>query len=144
MGRCLALLPILNVELAVSPPFFTECADKKLVSELVAAQFHALRNLPEFGLMSKMCMASLLYHSRWIVDNLKSNHVVRTTSVYYRQADDLKTIDEEKWVQITFPWSSPELVFSGIPPYCSLLQHIAEVRSEQKGMFLLYFTIFQI
>jgi hypothetical protein len=29
-------------------------------------------------------------------------------------------------------------VFSGIPPYCPLLQHITEVRSEQKVKFVMY------
>jgi hypothetical protein len=78
-------------------------------------------------------LASLLYRNRWIADSLSTNHVVRTSSACFKDGNILKKIISEKWVKISYPWSAPDLVFSGIPPYCSLLQHIAEVRSEQKG-----------
>jgi hypothetical protein len=50
----------------------------------------------------------------------------------------METIESGKWLQTSYPWSAPQLVFSGIPPYCSLLQHIAEVCSEQKGKLFFY------
>jgi hypothetical protein len=135
VGRCLALLPILNVELAISPVYFNDQADTEWVSNMVIVQFHALKEVSEFGLMLKMCLASLLYHERWIADSLATNHVVRTVSSCFRKEEDLEKIKQEKWLSVSYPWSAPELVFSGIPPYCSLLQHIAEVRAEQKGNF---------
>jgi hypothetical protein len=133
VGRCLSLLPILNVDLATSPPFYSSEADIDWVNDMVISQFHALREVSEFGLLLRMCLASLLYHSTWISEFLVFNHVVRTTSVCFRNAEQLKKIKIENWVIVRYPWSAPHLIFSGIPPYCSLLQHIAEVRSEQKG-----------
>jgi hypothetical protein len=63
------------------------------------------------------------------------NHVVQTSSICFKNANDLNKIQLEKWVIVSYPWLAPNLVFSGIPPYCSLLQHILEVRLEQKGKF---------
>jgi hypothetical protein len=37
VGRCLCLLLILDVDLAVSPPFFTDLADWKWVDDMVKA-----------------------------------------------------------------------------------------------------------
>lgn len=135
VGRCLSLLPILNVDLATSPPYYSTTAEIKWIDEMVVTQFHALKDVREFGLLLRMCLASLLFHSEWISTFLVFNHVVRTTSACFRNAEQLKKIKTEKWIIRSYPWSSPNLIFSGIPPYCSLLQHIAEVRSEQKGKF---------
>jgi hypothetical protein len=142
VGRCLSLLPMLSVDLAISPPFFSESANLEWVKEMVNVQFHALVRVNEYGLLLRMCLASLLYHSRWIAEFLPSNHVVKTSSVCFRNREDLKKIHIEKWVIVSYPWASPKLVFSGIPPYCSLLQNIAEVRSEQKGNFFIFFLFF--
>jgi hypothetical protein len=137
VGRCLSLLPILSVDLAVSPPYFAASSDSEIVKEMVSVQFHSLSRVPEYGLLLRMCLASLLYHSRWIAEFLSSNHVVKTSSVCFRNRENMERIKKEKWVVVSYPWSAPKLVFSGIPPFCSLLQHIAEVRSEQKGKKML-------
>jgi hypothetical protein len=142
VGRCLCLLPILNVELASSPPIYSSSADEEWINEMVITQFFALRGVTEFGLLLRMCLASLLYHTDWIMQFLGVNHVVRNTSACFRDAIQLKRIKDDDWIKVTYPWSSPQLIFSGIPPYCSLLQHIAEVRSEQKGK--LFFVEFYL
>jgi hypothetical protein len=135
VGRCLALLPLLNIDLAVSPPFFSDSTDFKWVEEMIGSQFNALRKVSEYGLLLRMCLASLLYHRDWIFEILGTNHVVRASSVCFKNAADLDRIKEENWIIVRYPWSAPNLVFSGIPPYCALLQHVAEVRSEQKCKF---------
>jgi hypothetical protein len=135
VGRCLSLLPSLSVDLAISPPYFGPSSDTVWVKEMVNVQFHSLSKVAEFGLLLQMCLASLLHHSRWIVDFLPFNHVVKTASVCFRIKKDLEKLKEEKWVLVSYPWTAPHLVFSGIPPYCSLLQHISEVRLEQRGKF---------
>jgi hypothetical protein len=133
VGRCLCLLPILSVDLAISPPYFSETSDSEWVKEMILVQFFSLSRVAEYGLLLRMCLASLLYHSQWIADFLEFNSVVRTASICFRNKNDLEKIRLEKWVNVSYPWSAPKLVFSGIPPYCSLLQHIAEVRSEQRS-----------
>jgi hypothetical protein len=104
VGRCLSLLPILNIDLASSPPYFSSVAVVEWVNEMVVMQFHALREVTEFGLLLRMCLASLLHHSDWISSMLVSNHIVRTTSVCFRNADEVKKIKQEKWVIVTYPW----------------------------------------
>jgi hypothetical protein len=135
VGRCLCLLPILNVDLAVSPPFFTDSADWTWVDDMVKAQFNHLNSIGDYGLLLRMCLATMTYHRKWISDFLHFNHVVRSDSVLYNNVADMERIESEAWVIIAYPWSHPNLVFSGIPPYCSLLQHIAEVKSDQKKFF---------
>jgi hypothetical protein len=141
VGRCLALLPVLSIDLAVSPPYFSDTADSAWIKEMVSVQFHGLVRVKEYGLLLCMCLASMLYHTRWIADFLSSNHVVKTSSICFQNRSDMKRVVSKKWVLISYPWSAPQLVFSGIPPYCSLLQHIAEVHWEQKGNFFLSFYL---
>jgi hypothetical protein len=42
VGRCLSLLPVLNVDLAVSPPYFSDVADSEWIREMISVQFHGL------------------------------------------------------------------------------------------------------
>jgi hypothetical protein len=136
VGRCLSLLPILHVDLAISPPFFADTANSIWVQDMVASQFVNLVTVSEFGLMLRMCLASLLFHAQWIEETLSFNHVVKNSSVCFRIEDQLRTIRDDNWITVAYPWTHPQLVFSGIPPYCSLLQHLAEIKSEQQSFFL--------
>jgi hypothetical protein len=136
IGRCLCLLPNLHVDLAISPPFFTDTANSIWVQDMVASQFVNLVTVSEFGLMLRMCLASLLFPAQWIEESLLFNHVVRNASVCFRNEDQLRTIRDDNWITVAYPWTHPQLVFSGIPPYCSLLQHLAEIKSEQTTFFL--------
>jgi hypothetical protein len=139
VGRCLALLPILHVDLAVSPPYFGDNSDNEWVSNMVSIQFHALKGICDFGLLLRMCLASMLHHYQWISDVFGFNHVVKTSSFCFKDAAQLQKINAEKWITVSYPWSAPHLNFSGIPPYCSILQHIAEIRSEQRGKIDCFF-----
>lgn len=85
---------------------------------MIITQYHAFCYVVEFGLLLRMCLASLKSHAEWISRILVFNLVVRTTS------EQLKQIKEENWVIASYPWSTPHLNFSGIQLYCSLLQHI--------------------
>jgi hypothetical protein len=134
VGRCLAMLPMQKIELAISPPYFSSKTDLEWVSSMVNIQFSAMKSLHHFGKMLRQCLASLLYHHGWIEEFLGFNHVVKTSSVCFRSLADIKRVEEGGWVVVTFPWSSgTDFVFSGIPPHCTVLQHIAEVRSEQRS-----------
>jgi hypothetical protein len=84
VGCCLSLLPISHVDLAISPPYFSDTANFSWVTDMVAAQFANLSGVEEFGLMLRMCFASILFHRRWIKDYLLFNHVVKIASVCFR------------------------------------------------------------
>lgn len=80
VGRCLCLLPILHVDLASSPPFFDipdgNAADNDWITGLVASQYPNVVHISGFGLLLRMCFASLLYHRHWIVQRFPLNHIV--------------------------------------------------------------------
>jgi hypothetical protein len=79
VGRRLCLLPILNVDLATSPPYHSTASDVAWIIDMIVTQFHAIRDVTEFLLLLQMCLASLLFHLEWITQMLGFNHVVRTT-----------------------------------------------------------------
>jgi hypothetical protein len=47
-------LPVLHVDITISPPYFDVSADMIWVSDMVEGQFHALRKISDFGLLLKM------------------------------------------------------------------------------------------
>lgn len=77
-GRILCLLPLLNVEFASSPPFFK---DEWLgwAATKVHLQFSAFRNIPHLSKFLTMCLASMVKHYGFLVDDLFGklpNHVL--------------------------------------------------------------------
>jgi hypothetical protein len=111
VGRCLCLLPILTVDLAVSPPYFTNAADMNWVNNMTKAQFYHLYLIPDFGLLLKMCLATMLHWHHLITDYLHFNHVVQDSSVVFNNTADIEHIENKKLVCISYPWSHPNLVF---------------------------------
>jgi hypothetical protein len=99
---------------------------------MVSAQFSAFQNINEFGLLLRMGLASMLHHREWIEQYLCFNHVVKTSSICFRSRADLKRVTDGEWIKLVHPWSAPQQSFSGIPPYQSILQHVDEVRQEQR------------
>jgi hypothetical protein len=134
VGRCLALLPLQHVDLATSPPFFSNTADTTWISSMVHLQFSAVSMIPEFGLFLRMCLCSIIYHREWIEDFLSFNHVVKTSSVCLRSQEELDRVKTENWIKVVYPWQDRELTFSGIPPFSTILQPIYEVRTEQRSL----------
>jgi hypothetical protein len=132
VGRCLCLLPVLHVDLAVSPPFFVDHADMDWIVGMVKLQFRAMHGMLEFGKMLRMCLSSMLYHHCWIQEFLGFNHVVKTASICFRDLMDIKRVEEENWIKVVHPWNcgNSNFKFSGVPPYCTIIQHVDEVRSE--------------
>jgi hypothetical protein len=86
----------LNADLAVSPPIFEESADMNWVNDMVKAQFWQLHSIADFGLLLRICLATMIYHNRWIAEFLHFNHVVRSDSVVYRVVADTEKIEKEK------------------------------------------------
>jgi hypothetical protein len=140
VGRCLSMLPILHVDFAISPPYFSDRADNQWVTSIISLQFGTLKNITEFGLLLRMCLASLLHHCKFIDDMLSFNHVVKTSSICYRNRLDLERVQNEGWTVVSYPWGDKNKSFSGIPPYHTILQHVDEVRVEQKNLCLSFIS----
>ena len=135
VGRCLALLPIMDVVFACSPPYFDVeigTDDDVWVNQRVYDQFPRLSHIVGFGRLCRMCVASLLYHREWLENNLNVNHRIFSDSPVFR--DDhirAKLRDNPTLLVVTYPWNDNVHAFSGVPPHAALLQEVSHIRSNQ-------------
>jgi len=138
VGRCLALLPLLSSQFACSPPYFSNDAtddEKNWFDSLRLSQFPMVAGLPNYGLLTRMCLASLLYHRHWILENFMVNHVVRCCSVVLRHAAVIERCDRNpNLVRVSYPWNDRGHIYTGIPPHVSTLQELTLLREEQKNL----------
>lgn len=132
VGRCLALLPLNSIELAASPPHFTIADD--WINTLVMAQFSAHKAVPGYGRLLVMMLASMLKHHRWIAESFHENHCLRTVAACYKDNVVMDKVRNDNVVIVTYPWNDPHHAFTGVPPSVSLLQELAEVKSDQKSL----------
>jgi hypothetical protein len=116
--------------------FFSEKANLDWIQSMVLVQFTAFKGISDFGLLLRMCLATMLHHREWINMFLPFNHVVKTSSVCLRNVIDIKMVEDNSWIRVTYPWEDKTLQFLGVPPHCTVMQHIAEVRKEQKNFYL--------
>lgn len=136
VGRCLALLPMLSVDLATSPPFFDIPPGgdyEEKINGIVTLQFSSFDNVFGFERLLRMCLASLVYHHRWVFGRVNPNHCIVASSHVYRSAATLKVFDDvpHPIVKVSHPWNDDVNKFSGIPPHAALLQELAGIRSNQ-------------
>ena len=130
-GRCLALLPILDVGFAVSPPFFTDPWEE-YGDSLRLQQFPMVGDLGSYRRMTLMCLAALFHH-RTFIGGMQANHVARVCSIVWRESTVVEVLDgDEPVVCVTFPWNDRRHAFSGIPPHVKVLQELSLIRNEQK------------
>lgn len=71
VGRCLALLNIHSYEFACSPAFFDVANEKEdtSINDVCCVQFPVISKVLGFGQICRMCLASLVYHRRWMSEN---------------------------------------------------------------------------
>jgi hypothetical protein len=84
-----------------------------------------------FQKVTRMCLASILFHSSWLHDTLKPNHVFLVSSFVHRSEEMLK---KKECTQITFPWNDSDNVFTGIPPHVSVMQELACIKEKQQRL----------
>ena len=137
VGRCLALMPVLSTGLASSPPYFSSSIDTEpdnsWIENVRLLQFPVVGLIDGFRLLSRMCLASLLYHHKWLEDNLSTNHVVCLSSYALRSKEVLEKIDSSpSFLVVTYPWNDDIHAFSGVPPHASLLQELSVVKENTK------------
>jgi hypothetical protein len=135
VGRCLAMLPILRMEFASSPPHFIkgEEEEEAWVEDLRCLQFPMVRMIVTFGRLTKMCLALMLFHRDWLSSTLKTNHVFLVTSHCNRTVEVLNKINNNNILKVTYPWNDDQ-AFSGIPPHVSLLQEVTVIKDKQSQL----------
>jgi len=87
-----------------------------------------------YGLLTWMCLATVLYHCNWILENFMVNHVVHCMSTVLHQADVVQCCDANPCLVIVMcPWNdNAGHVFTGVPPYVAMLQELTLLQIEQK------------
>ncbi len=95
-------------------------------------------NIPGYGLLTCMCLASLLYHRKWIVDSFAANHIVCCSSFVLQWADIIaKYTTNLEVVLIAYPWMEDKNgnhVYSGIPPHLAIMPQLTYLQANQKNL----------
>ena len=135
VGRCLCLLPILSSDFGCSPPYFVldNNVNGKWIDDMRVAQFPMVHMVEGLGRLTKMCLASILYHRHWLLSLLHDgNHVIIVTSNVLRNGELLNKINNNKeLIQVTYPWTDQN-AFSGIPPHISLMNQVTQMKDKQE------------
>ena len=126
VGRCAAMLNLMNGEFASSSPFFHESADQDLIKQTVADVFPHHGTADGMERLLTRCLASLLYHTETVLA-FDANHIARSIPIF-RQATT-RTILASK-VQIVQSWDT-QLALTGIPPHIKALVDIASIKATQ-------------
>jgi hypothetical protein len=130
VGRCLSLLSLLRTDFGVSPPHF-------VTENLIWIEGVRMLQFPMIGLIdglkkiTRMCLASILFHRSWLCSYLSINHTFLITSYVHRNAE---AVNYSQQVIITHPWTDNSKAFTGVPPQISLLYEVTTVRDRQQQM----------
>jgi hypothetical protein len=130
VGRCLCLSPILSTEFASSPPYF-EDDQLEWVDALRRRQFKMVALINGMTKLTRMCLASILYHYEWLVNVLGRNHTFLVSSVVHRN-EVVENYRES--VKVTFPWNDSNHHYSGIPPHVAVLQDLSVLKNAQQQL----------
>ena len=136
VGRCLSLLPILRMEFGCSPPYFIQ-AWEEWGDTFRKQQFPMVSAIVHLHRLTLMCMASLAYHRRFVLDTMHVNHVVRLTGALHRNEAALALLDNENDnppVVVTYPWSAAGHVYTGIPPHVAVLEELQVLKNQQRTL----------
>jgi len=129
IGRYLAGMNYLNYEFATSPPYFMN-EDEKEVQNAITMCF------PGIPLnMNNICrflLASLVYHSAWLKQNLAHDHVLFLTPLFTQTAliDRLK-----QWVVCRPVQQGDTIKTTGVPVSVLHLWEIRQARDQLNNMY---------
>lgn len=130
VGRCLSLSPILSTEFASSPPYF-EDNEVEWVDTLRRQQFKMIALVDGLERLTRMCLASIIYHSDWLVNILGINHTFLVASVVHRN----EIVENYRAnVKVTYPWNDSINHYSGIPPHVAVLQDLSIMKNAQQEL----------
>jgi hypothetical protein len=81
-----------------------------------------------------MCLACIIYHQDWVQTYFSGDHVIRSVSHVLKLPDILEKLKDPDFIKVTYPWNDNEHVFTGVPPHCAVLQHLARISEKQSEM----------
>lgn len=121
VGRTVCGLPSDKPEFATLPPHF----DERPSPEIIKTCFH---RIPDQALLiGEFCLASLVYHSQWLRDNLPQEHPLFSTALF-RNPVLLTSLKPHVSTHIL---SSPSgMRATGIPPHVSLLLNLTSMENQ--------------
>jgi hypothetical protein len=94
-----------------------------------------IQSIAGWGRLTKMCLASILYHHEYLLSLLHVNHVFLVTSHVFRNGELLQQVKSDKeLIVVTFPWNDGEKAFSGIPPHVALMQQVKQINEKQSRL----------
>lgn len=130
VGRCLSLLSLLCTDFGVSPPHFVR-EDLNWIEDVRMLQFPMVGLIVGLTKITRMCLASILFHRSWLSSYLSINHTFLITSYVHRNVEGAEYSQQ---IIITHPWTDSSRAFSGIPPQVSLLYELTSMRDHQQKM----------
>lgn len=135
VGRSLSLLPIHSASFGASPPHFNPNWEDWGMS-VCQRQFPMVYRIPHLHRLLLNCVASMLHHYAFLKSCLPPNHVSLVSSVIYRDASIMATLESNHGniVHVLYPWNDHVHAFSGIPPHITVLQELTYIRQEQRSL----------
>jgi len=137
VGRCLALLPLLSSKFACSPPHFLATDNDHAYWDAIhRAQVPMVSNIPEYSMLTCMCLVSLLFHRKWIANTFPVNHIAHCSSVTLRRADIVAKFESNpNIVVVAYPWNdTSNHTYSGIPLHTSMMQQLTLLQTNQTNL----------
>jgi hypothetical protein len=128
VGRTVSGLPTDKAEFAVLPPYFDVGSDQFDIQIIRSAIATCFPGIPDsvYG-VAKYCLASLVYHSEYLLSQLPVNHPLFQTALF-RQPDLVEIL--RKLTKCTLPSTSTPITATGIPPCTAILQHIQTISDK--------------
>jgi len=108
VGRCLALLPLLSLKFACSQMHFAamDNDDSGYWNTIWQAQFPMVSNISKYGMLTHMCLLSLLLHRKWVSTTFPVNHIVCISFITLHHADIVTKFESNpNIVVIAYPWN---------------------------------------
>ena len=121
-GRTLSGLPTLSGDFGILPPFFSSSTPPELIKKVLGIGF---LNLPDrLTRIAEFCLASLVFHRQWLIDNLPVNHRIFTTTLF---RDPAMLIQLRDYVLCRPEKVGDPIRASGIPPHTVMIQKLDQV-----------------
>jgi hypothetical protein len=104
VGRVVSGLPLLSPEFAILPPHFSRRDD--VVQHAIQVCFPDITpqkpNMQKMVRVAEMCLASVVYHSEFLIQTLPSTHVL-FESTLFREQEMLSELQQRVLCRIAVP-----------------------------------------
>jgi hypothetical protein len=131
VGRSVAGLPSMSPKFGILPPFFVISSpqDRIVVNDAVRLCFHGLPD--RLFRVAEQCLASCVYHSEWLLQQLPSNHLLFTTPLF---RDPALRARLQQLIVCRFEEQGDPMRATGIPPHTALLGQMERLLDEFKAL----------